>query len=242
MPTPFTHLLIARQMLDSPDLPAALRQEAPAFCLGNVAPDVQNITGEDRASTHFFTVPLGGQEAVAAMLSDYPTLARRAQLAAPRAAFIAGYLAHLELDEFWIAEVFEPYFGGALAWGTFRERLYLHNALRALWDQEDLARLPASTADCLRAAAPDRWLPFGSDAALREWRDFLAAQIEQRQTSVVEVFAQRMRANADEFAALVSSPEEMRERVLRRVPPEVLERFRERGLARCAGRVADYWK
>ena len=61
MPTPFNHLHIAYDLVAQ--LPAALRApltaEWPAFLLGNIAPDVQTLTGELREATHFFPVPLG---------------------------------------------------------------------------------------------------------------------------------------------------------------------------------------
>ena len=64
MPTPFTHLLAAPALLDQVGLSSAVRSrlaaEWPAFLLGNIAPDVQTLSGQTREATHFFPVPLNG--------------------------------------------------------------------------------------------------------------------------------------------------------------------------------------
>ena len=151
MPTPFTHLVIARELLADPGLGPAARQalaaEWPAFLFGNIAPDAQTVSGQSREATHFFPVPLGGAPpAHERLFARHPDLARPDALPPAQAAFLAGYLAHLALDQLWVAEIFAPVFGERQTWGTFPERLYLHNALRAYWDAQDLGRLPAVTA------------------------------------------------------------------------------------------------
>src|SRR5882672_1297239 len=132
MPTPFTHLLAGAELLEAPGLPAdardALQTEYPAFLFGNTAPDVQTISGQPREATHFFSVPLdGAPPAGPQMLARYPALAVRSAMPPAQAAFVAGYLAHLVFDQLWVRDLFEPFFGEMPAWGTFRERLFLHN-------------------------------------------------------------------------------------------------------------------
>ena len=178
MPTPFTHLAAAAELLAAPDLAsdarAALQADWPAFLFGNTAPDVQTISGQPRDATHFFSVPLRGAPAAGPrLLAHYPALAARAALPPPQAAFIAGYLAHLVFDQLWVRDLFEPYFGEAQAWGTFHERLYLHNVLRAHVDADDLARLTPVVGARLQAATPDGWLPFVDSHHLRAWRDLI---------------------------------------------------------------------
>src|SRR5438094_833706 len=121
MPTPFTHLAAADELLArpelAPDVKADLRAELPAFLFGNTAPDVQTISGQPREATHFFQVPLqGAPPAGRQMLGSFPALAARAALPAAQAAFVAGYLAHLVFDQIWIRDIFEPFFGEAAAW------------------------------------------------------------------------------------------------------------------------------
>ncbi len=247
MPTPFNHLVLARAMLDAPFLSPAVREavtaDEPAFLFGNIAPDAQTVSGQLREATHFFPVPLGDAlPAHQTLFARHPALARPDGLPPAHAAFLAGYLCHLELDQLWIADIFEPVFGPRQTWSDFRERLYLHNAFRAHWDAQDLPRLPASTAARLRAAEPARWLPFVGDDILRRWRDRVAEQLAPEGTArTVEVFAERMGADPRAFAALVNSPAEMERRVFARLPPARLTQFCADGLACCIERLHAYF-
>src|SRR4026209_2015728 len=132
MPTPFTHLAAAGELLTHPDIApnaqTALAAELPAFVFGNIAPDVQTVSGQPRQATHFFPVPLNGAPAAArGLLGRHPALAQPARLRSGPGAFLVGYLAHLVFDQLWVAQIFEPVFGPAQSWADFRERLYLHN-------------------------------------------------------------------------------------------------------------------
>ncbi|MEP7356255.1 MAG: zinc dependent phospholipase C family protein, partial [Anaerolineales bacterium] len=217
MPTPFTHLAAAGEILSHPLLApaarAAVAADQPAFLLGNIAPDVQTVSGQPREATHFFPVPLRGAPAAPRQLLDrHRALARPSSLPPAQAAFLAGYLAHLVYDQLWIAQIFEPVFGPEQSWADFRERLYLHNALRTHMDADDLARLAAPTAASLKAAEPSGWLPFEADPHLRTFRDLIADQLGPGAGRTVEVFAQRMRVDPAAFARLLASPDEMQAR------------------------------
>src|SRR5687767_6837612 len=123
MPTPFTHLAVAAELLATGALPSSLSQELPAFLLGNVAPDVQVISGQTREATHFFPVPLAGAPPAEQRLFElHPGLAPLGALPAARRSFMAGYLAHLVFDQLWIRLIFEPVFGPAQTWESFPER------------------------------------------------------------------------------------------------------------------------
>jgi hypothetical protein len=244
MPTPFNHLLIARDLLllAPTELRAALEAELPAFLLGNIAPDVQTLSGQTREATHFFPVPLGSAPpALAVMFARHPELAEPGQLPPAQAAFLAGYLCHLEFDQRWIRDIFDPVFGMAQTWASFPERIYLHNALRAYWDAGDLPQLPPATGVTLCAAAPRGWLPFVTDEALGRWRDEVAGQLlEGGAAQTVEVFARRMQVEAADFARLVRSPEAMQRRVFTRAPLEKVQAYRAAALAASLQLLADY--
>lgn len=247
MPTPFTHLRFAEEILNLAGLPRVaqdtLYAEKPAFLLGCVAPDAQSVSGQPREATHFFYVPLRDSvPAVRHLFHAYPALARAAERPRAQAAFLAGYLTHLALDEFWVRDVFEPIFGSRVRWGTFIERLYLHNALRSHLDASDRKRLPASTAATLSSARPYDLCPFISDETLLHWRDLIAEQLSPGQAGrTVEVFAERMGADPRAFAALLASPEAMRQRVFSRLPDGLLERFYREGLSLCETVLQRYW-
>lgn len=247
MPTPFTHLATAAELLARPQLAqavqTALLADLPAFLLGNTAPDVQTISGQPREATHFFSVPLNGAPpAGPQMLAAYPALADRPALPTAQAAFLAGYLAHLVFDQLWVRDIFEPFFGEEPAWGSFRERLYLHNVLRADWDAEDLQKLEPAVAQRLTAAQPRGWLPFVDDRHLTAWRDLIAGQLSRGAGRTVEVFAQRMRADPLAFAALLASPEEMDRRVFSHLPPGALADYRARALEASVQVIGAYWQ
>jgi len=248
VPTPFTHLRFAHEVLLLNGLPPpvseALCAEEPAFLLGCIAPDAQTVTGQAREDTHFFHVPFRDAVPAARHLFDaYPALARPAALPRPQAVFLAGYMTHLALDELWIKDVFEPIFGSRAPWGMFVERLYLHNALRSHLDATDLRRLPVSAAATLRSARPRGFCPFITDETLLHWRDLIAEQLSPGQASrTVEVFAERMGANPHAFAALVASPKEMQRRIYGRLPDGLLEQYYRSGLALCQEVLQRYWQ
>lgn len=249
MPTPFNHLRIAADLLAVPglrtDLRALLEAEGPAFLLGNIAPDVQTLTGQPREATHFFPVPLNGAPpAVSRLFTAHPTLSVPQVLPAAQAAFLSGYLAHLEFDQHWVRAIFEPVFGPEQKWGTFAERLYLHNALRSYWDFGDLAALPSETAPALSAARPVGWLPFVTDVDLARWRDVIADQLHAGTGAegTLRVFAERMQTDAAAFGALVRSPAAMAERVFVRVAWEDVLAYRAQALAASVQLLTKYWR
>ena len=247
MPTPFTHLRFAQDILARNGLPlplqSALNAELPAFWLGNLAPDAQTVSGQTREATHFFSVPFSEPgPACQHLFAAHPALARPWQLPRPQAAFVAGYVLHLALDEFWVRAVFEPYFGSAARWGTLPERLYLHNALRSHLDMSDLRRLSPDLAPTLRQACPQGWCPFIRDESLAQWQDVIAAQLAPGPGSrTVAVFAERMGADPHQFAALLASPDGMQRRVFDRLPPGLLEHYAEAGLTLGGETLAQYW-
>lgn len=247
MPTPFSHLRFAHELLSDAGLPPAMREalqaDKPAFLLGSVAPDAQTVSGLAREATHFFYVPRRDKvPAHQHLFAKHPILAHPRRLPPAQAAFLSGYLTHLALDEFWVEEIFEPVFGSRQRWGTLPERLYLHNALRSYVDEHDRRQLPASTAASLRAAKPHGWLPFVGDDTLLHWRDLIAEQLSPGQAGrTVEVFAKRMGADPRRFAALLASPEEMQRRVFAHLPPGKVDRYFPEGVAVCARLLQDYW-
>lgn len=242
MPTPFYHLCLAQQLVADTALPPVLCAERAAFYLGNIAPDAQNVSGQTREATHFFDVPMrDSTPAWRAMFRQHPSLARSSSLPPAQAAFMAGYLCHLALDQMWIAAIFDPIFGEEAQWATFRERLFLHNVLRIYLDERDRPTLLEDTGQLLRRAYPERWLPFLADEALIGWRDFVGGQLaEGGSAQTVAVFARRMGLENADFESLLQSPTALQSRLFPRVSLEALARFRAEGLARSRQVVADY--
>lgn len=235
MPTPFYHLQIGETLLHHQALSPAVRRflagQRSAFLFGNTAPDVQVISGQERQATHFFTLPIrpDSQLAWERMLATYPSLAQPASLPGAQAAFLAGYLCHLQADWLWIRDIFLPTFGPTRPWGTFPQRLYLHNVLRAYLDLRVLPDLPPETGQRLGEVRVEGWLPFTQDGYLSEWRDFLAGQLQPGAGArTVEVFAARQGLSPQEFLQLLESEQRMDEEVFSHLRRSQLAAYRQR--------------
>lgn len=234
MPTPFYHINIAEDLLKHPGLASnarrVLEQYQCEFIFGHTAPDVQVISGQEREVTHFFILPIqkGSPLPWELILEANPSLRYFGQLPPAQASFLAGYLCHLQADWFWIRDVFAPIFGPTCSWGTFPERLYLHNVLRAYLDQQVYKTSPDGISTCLCQVSPVHWLPFVEDHYLGEWQDFLTLQLQPGAVAqTVEVFAARQGIEPDEFYHLIDSEERMDEEVFVHLPRQKLDRYRQ---------------
>ncbi|MCY3782510.1 MAG: zinc dependent phospholipase C family protein [Chloroflexi bacterium] len=74
------------------------------FCVGAVAPDARDRTATGRAATHFFEFrePSTWGRATAELFAARSALARPDHVADEQAAYVAGYLAHLAVDEVFV--------------------------------------------------------------------------------------------------------------------------------------------
>jgi hypothetical protein len=216
MPTPFQHLVYARSMLREPLLPESIRhlleQEAGAFYLGNTAVDVQAITQQPRYETHFYHLAdIGVTPAIPVMLATYPTLADPYQLSGAQAAFISGYLVHLAWDEMWAGRIFIPVYMESGLWTERLARVMHHNALRVLLDRQAVMKLCMypELQSLLRNVIPGQWLPFVTDDALHQWRDWLISQLAHPdKVETAQVFAARMNITLDELQQVIHAIEQ----------------------------------
>jgi hypothetical protein len=247
MPTPFYHLSLAEDLLRFATLPdearCFLEDRKCAFLFGNTAPDVQVVSGQSRQATHFFNLPIheGDPNAWEVMVSCHPALARAEQLSKSHAAFLAGYLCHLQADWMWVQLVFAPAFGPRCTWGSFRQRLDYHNVLRAYLDMRILPQIRSGMDDCLAHVEPRRWLPFVDDAFLIQWRDRLFPQLQPGAvTQTVEVFSSRGNTSAAEFHALLASEERMQQEVFTHLSLEQVHSYRRQVLEENGRLISSY--
>jgi len=248
VPTPFYHLSIAENLIKHPALQESLHgllETHPGpFLLGNTAPDVQVISGQERQATHFFKLPIHteSQPPWEAMLAIHANLANPRLLPGAQAAFIAGYLCHLQADWIWISEIYLPAFGPNRTWGTFRNRLYYHNVLRAYLDAQVLPALSPVTPQRLGDSQPDHWLPFVADQYLRMWRDYLARQLTPGASiETIDVFAARQGISPTEFQELLDSEERMQQEIFVHLPRGVLSAYCERVIEAGAHLLTSYF-
>jgi hypothetical protein len=235
VPTPFYHLSVAEDLLQRPDLPTGVRDflnhYRPEFLFGNTAPDVQTISGQPRPATHFFDVPIlpGASAAWDAILAAHPQLAETLRLNESQAAFLAGYLCHLQADWMWVLDIFLPIFGPWNSWRTLKQRLYLHNVLRAYLDRQILDGLQSQVDGDLDAAHPMHWLPFVEDLYLLKWRNLLARQLHPGAAAqTVEVFAARQGIDPYAFYRLLESEDRLDREIFSKLPRQELDRYRQR--------------
>ena len=238
VPTPFYHMSIAYELLGQSELPKKtqeyLTMHFPAFLFGKTAPDVQVITKQKREATHFYTLPPEGKTpAWKRLLDAYPSLQEADAMTEDHAAFVAGYLCHLQADETWIYELFLPVFGPEAGWADFRERLYLHNVLRTYLDKQVLESLPRETRADLQATNSQNWLPFVQDEHLHDWRDYLAQQLEPGAiVKTIDVFANRQGLEPEEFSNLLNSETNMDTEIFAHITRQQLIEFRKQLLAK----------
>ncbi len=197
MPTPFTHLAAARHMLADAVLAPLLQRERGAFYLGNIAADAHSLAGRQRWETHFYRYDLMPDDPPwRVMLHEHPALWTPADAAAR--AFIAGYIAHLAVDEYWARHMAAPYFG-VDTWGSRGFRFLMLNLLLILMDVRDYAVITvppdarADIADSMRGACPSAWLPFLPDSALNEWNQLIERQVNPLgHSETLEILAPRI--------------------------------------------------
>lgn len=205
------HMALAQRLSHDPDLPESVHSLlAPAwgaFLLGSIAPDARLSSGVERADTHFFRYgPVIDPPAVTAMLRRYSGLRREAITDKTRAAFVAGYAAHLAMDETWCVRLLFPYF----MLEALPNRMRLFHMLIGYLDRRDRAQIPASYYPLLRDVAPQGWLPFIDDAALIAWQGKVAAQLAPGgESQTMAILSKVINLRAEELAAAIDSETRM---------------------------------
>jgi hypothetical protein len=228
MPTPFTHLEIAQRLLKD-DLPSQaddlLNSECSAFLLGSIAADARVEAGVSRETTHFYAYdqPIV-EHPWRVMMRLYPQL-EDARSEAQRA-FLAGYIAHLSVDEYWTLNLVRPYFVKR-DWGEFTPafRFLMLHIILSYMDERDLSLLQSWQYTTLCNAQPDEWLPFMNDATLTGWRNYIGDQIKPDGVSqTLHLFGTRISKSQEELRAILDSPDEMQRGLWANVPQDDLAR------------------
>jgi hypothetical protein len=220
------HMAFAQRVIDDPALApyqTLIDAHWGAFLLGNIAPDARVSSGIRRADTHFFEyAPEIDPPAMTAMLAQFPMLARNKITSDAQAVFIAGYLAHLAMDEVWCTDILYPYF--TKLWdGNFTSFTMLHICLGWL-DARDRATLPTATQyPALAGATPHDWLPFIPDSALIDWREIVARQIApEGRSETLQILGQRVKMNEAEMREFIESEKAMNDYLWHNIPREAI--------------------
>ena len=213
--------LIRAEVGENGRLASTLAASWPAFYLGSVAPDCQELAGISREATHFYSLPPEpGNMAYPRMLAQYSQLADGTVLPPEQAMFVAAYSVHLLYDLIWFREVLLPHFVNVPQWTeAFEERRMVHQILLTYLDKLAYESLPKTAVATLAAAQPKQWLPFISDEALCQWQNGLVAQLEPAgELETINIYAGRLGITPAEFAANLESPDWMEAHVFGNVP------------------------
>jgi hypothetical protein len=111
MPSLGLHTVIAKEVANRLRH-RTLEEERGNLYLGSTAPDIHVITRWKRERTHFFDLSsFDEQSSVASLFEAHPRLREPGDLSVAAAAFVAGYVTHLVVDELWINTIYRPFFG-----------------------------------------------------------------------------------------------------------------------------------
>lgn len=224
MPTPFTHLEIAQRLLQDDHIPQAMRdvlhQERPAFLFGSIAPDAR-VGKLSRSATHFYDFAQGIKEAPwRVMVALHPDLMQ--PQSAAHQAFMAGYIAHLAVDENWSRYMVAPHFVER-EWDEGYFRFYVLQILLSYMDERDLAQLRPWHGQDLNHTHADGWLAFAPDDVLNDWKDFISQQLQPGgEILTLKVFGERLEKDPAELRAFLDSDERMTTHLWDNVSRDVL--------------------
>ena len=227
MPTPFTHLEIAQRLLKDGHIPPHQRDfllvHSDAFLLGNIAADARVGAGMPREFTHFYQY---GQH-----ITQHPwrvMIERNPDLLTPHSpsqqAFVAGYVAHLSVDEHWSKNMVAPHFMGK-SWGrrTPQFKFYMLHIILIVMDERDLSLLESWQYDSLASAKPDKWVGFIADKDLCHWQGLIAKQIHpQGKSETLDILGKRVSKTPEEMRALLDSETRMYDSLWQYIPKTVL--------------------
>jgi hypothetical protein len=181
MPPLTLHTVMAKELADRLRH-RLLDQERGNLYLGSTAPDLRVITRWERERTHFFDLGnVEEQSSVAGLFLAHPGLARAAALNESTAAFIAGYLTHLVMDEMWMTTIYRPFFveGSSLEgdpWSNIMDRVVQFSIDREKRsDRALVAHLVDEVARCDLALEID----FIDGETLHRWREVVMEIVNQ---------------------------------------------------------------
>jgi hypothetical protein len=151
-----------------------LEAELGSLYLGSTAPDICILTRWERECTHFFDLRnYNEQDGVSAMLKAYPALARPVKLSPASAAFVAGFITHLVMDEIWITDVYRPFFGKLSPMGGSERANIMDKAMQYELDRQsrDDRDAVAHIVKELARTSLDIEVGFIDKDTIRRWRD-----------------------------------------------------------------------
>jgi hypothetical protein len=178
-------------------------------------------SGIQREATHFYTYdsPIV-EHPWRVMLARHTALRHAATLA--QRAFLAGYVAHLTMDELWSLHMVRPHFVER-AWESQKHRFIMLHIILIHMDERDYGLLEPWQRPTLENALPNSWLPFINDADLSGWRDFIGQQLPPHgESRTLDVFGERIGMTAGALRAILDEPQQMQAGLWAYIAPSLL--------------------
>ena len=248
MPPICLHLGIAEEAIERLHHPVVDGNRGNYY-LGSTAPDIRIFVGAGREETHF--LPLESEEGksgIKHMFQAHPELIEEADLNAATKSFVAGYLSHLVTDEAWIYRIYRPFFGKESPVGGNPMANLLDRVLQFELDRSE--RLNNKDMSVIRTelngSADGVALSFINASNLKRWSEFVfMATTRKANWEDFRHFAEKyliwMRYIApEEQETFFASFDERREQVLRMVPRDQLQAFREQSIVNSVKAAKEY--
>ncbi len=173
MPHLAFHMSVAREMANLMSN-AVLDANRGAFYLGSTGPDMRILSRADRMSSHYFDLDcLEHQSSTESFFRAHGDLREPSNLNGSTAAFVAGYLTHLVIDEVWITDIYRPFFGPESALGDDARANVLDRVLQYEMDLQRRRDRPAmeEIREQLVATNPSVRVDFVEGEMLARWRE-----------------------------------------------------------------------
>lgn len=246
MPPLSLHVSLARSVSDGIRSELLDNQRGSVY-LGATAPDIRVITRWDRSRTHFFDLEnFDEQSGLSALFEENPGLADPGKLDPATAAFTAGYVTHLVMDETWINMIYRPYFGERSPLGGSLRANVMDRALQFSLDHQRRSdtELVAEIVDAVTRCDLGLDIGFIDGDALKQWHrvvvDMMSTEPSWERFSAG---AKRHLPNSvatAEFEELVRSVPDLVEETLNYLTPELLDEFMREAQNRCSDSVQEY--
>ena len=248
MPPICLHLGIAEEAIERLHHPVVDGNRG-SYYLGSTAPDIRFFIGAGREETHFLPLESGeGKSGVKLMFQAHPELIEEADLNVATKSFVAGYLSHLVTDEAWIHQIYRPFFGKSSPEGGNPMANLLDRVLQFELDRSE--RLNNKDMSVIRTelngSADGVAVSFINASKLKRWGEFVfMATTRKSNWEDFHHFAEKyliwMRHIAsEEQETFFASFDERCEQVLRMVPREQLQAFREQSIVNSVKAAKEY--
>jgi hypothetical protein len=248
MPPLGLHTVIAKEVGDRLRH-RILEGERGNLYLGSTAPDIRVITLWERHRTHFFDLSnFDEQSGVEGLFAAYPRLREVGGIGGATAAFVAGYLTHLVMDELWITTIYRPFFGERSPLGGNLRANIMDRAMQFSLDRQkriDRALMAHVLEEVARSDLAIE-IDFIDEETLHRWKDVIIEIVDHPPDW------ERFRAVAGRHLrdAGIESPEQFEEflrslpdlvdETLRYLSEERLREFMERSVEHSFGAVKEY--